>query len=116
MHTTLTFSGGNNFSVGTVDVATKCFKDSMNSSPRNSIAREKFFAAIAAAIDLVYKHVSHVMFTDRIKVTTFATASTSGTLMTLFSARPIIYDGVSGVASKIALTASRACNVGYNKP
>jgi hypothetical protein len=30
---------------------------------------------------------------------------TRGTLMTLFSARPIMYDGVSGVASKIALTA-----------
>ena len=112
MHTMLTFSGGNNLSVGTVDVATKCSKDSMNSSPRNSIARENFFAVIALAIDFVYKHVSHVMFTDHTKATTFATASTSGTLMTLFSARPIMYDGVSGVASKIALTASRACNVG----
>lgn len=112
MHTTLTFSSGNDFLVGTVDVATKCSKASMNSSPRNSIAREKFFSAIALAIDLVYKHVSYVMFTYHIKATTFATASTNGTLMTLFSARPIMYDGVSGVASKIALTASRACNVG----
>lgn len=46
---------------------------------------------------------------------TIATASINGTRITLFSLRPIIYDGVFRVASKSALTASTPCNVGYRR-
>jgi hypothetical protein len=59
------------------------------------IAFVKSFAAIASA-------------TARV----IATASMSGTRVILFSLTPIMYEGVSGVASISALTASSPCSVG----
>jgi hypothetical protein len=48
------------------------------------------------------------------RVPTMATASTSGTRTISFSFMPIMYEGVSGVASRRALTASKPWSVGYH--
>ena len=48
------------------------------------------------------------------KARTILTASIRGTRVILFSRTPIMYDGVSGVASRRASTASTPCRVGYH--
>ena len=72
----------------------KLFKCSTNSLSRNPIAFLKSLASIASATCFVN-----------------LTASINGLLQILFSIIPIIGDGVSGVDSKTALTASTPCKV-----
>ena len=68
------------------------------------------FASLTVARQIV--SISRLGY--RLGTRTSLTASIRGTRVILFSRTPIIYEGVSGVASSRASTASIPCRVGYH--
>jgi hypothetical protein len=107
-----TLDWGNNFSVSKVEVAKNPSRHSRNSGSRSDIAFSKLHSEIATATAWVWRSQRGSVSYWEGDALTIATASTKGTLITLFSCIPIIYDGVSGVASRRVSTALTACRVG----